>query len=143
MSPETAPSPDRPRRGGLFTRIFLTFLTTAIASAVVAAVAGFSFAARLSSEWIEQATETIDQRIPELQAALGDAPTLEQSTRALGQELDAQVGVFDRKGQRLAGEGPLACPEARSGTDDSPCARASRWCSGAGASSPPGSPMPC
>ena len=37
MSPETAPSPDRPRRGGLFTRIFLTFLTTAIASAVVAA----------------------------------------------------------------------------------------------------------
>ncbi|MCB9713393.1 MAG: HAMP domain-containing protein [Myxococcales bacterium] len=110
MSPETAPSPDRPRRGGLFTRIFLTFLTTAIASAVVAAVAGFSFAARLSSEWIEQATETIDQRIPELQAALGDAPTLEQSTRALGQELDAQVGVFDRKGQRLAGEGPPRLP---------------------------------
>lgn len=109
MSREDVP-PDRPRRGGLFARIFLTFLATAVASAIVAAVAGFTFAARFSADWIEEATEAIDAHGPQLQAAVHDPEQLDQAARELGERLDSRVGIYERRGRRIAGEGPPRLP---------------------------------
>ncbi|MEM7158741.1 MAG: ATP-binding protein [Myxococcota bacterium] len=104
MSGEPAKTP-RKRSGSLFTRIFLTFLATALASAVVAAVSGYTFATRFSSEWIEETTAAIDEHATDFQAAVGDEAALAREAQALGESLDAMVGVYDRRGHRLAGRG--------------------------------------
>lgn len=103
-------TPTRTRRGGLFTRILITFVATALASALVAAVAGFTFARRFSSEWIAEATTAIDDISDRFQAASGDEEALALLAAELGEELDAKVGIFNRRGQKLAGEGPKRLP---------------------------------
>ena len=98
------------RRGGLFRRILVTFLATAVLSAVVAAVAGYTFAARFSSEWVGEVVDAVDARAESLHAALDDEPALSRAMRELGEELDAAVGLYGRRGQKLAGEGPPRLP---------------------------------
>lgn len=106
------PSPAEPskRRGGLFRRILATFLASAVISAVVAAVAGYTFAARYSSEWVGEVVEAIDLSRDRFAEAGGDEAVLAEITTELGQELDAQVGLFSRRGQKLVGEGPPRLP---------------------------------
>lgn len=108
MSDPSPPAP--PRSGGLFRRILITFLTTAVASAVVAAVAGYTFAARFSSEWVGEAVEAIDVRTERLAAAIHDEPALAELAAEIGHELDAQVGVYGRRGHKLSGDGPPRLP---------------------------------
>ncbi len=106
---------ERRRRGGLFTRIFATFVVTALASAVVAAVAGYSFAARFSSEWVADVEEQFDQFGPQLQAAVGDDAALHALTEQMGRQLDATVGVYGDRGVKILGEGPNRLPRGNRG----------------------------
>lgn len=109
MSPAPAPA-DPLRRGGLFRRILMMFLGTAVAAALVAAVAGYTFAARFSSEWVGEVVETIDASVPALVAAGEDEPALDAITSDLGQRLDAHVAIYGKRGRKIVGEGPPHLP---------------------------------
>jgi len=108
MSPPEA-SGGHPR-GGLFARILLTFVATALASALVAAVAGYTFAGRFSAGWIAEVEEVIEQHASELQAAYGDDAAMTEIIGRMGAQLDARVGVYRRKGHRILGSGPPHLP---------------------------------
>jgi signal transduction histidine kinase len=108
MSPTVLPTPKR--RGGLFGRILATFLATAVASAVVAAVAGYMVAARYSAEWVAQVVEAIDAHAERFAAAGTDEAALDALTSEIGQQLDARVGFYTRRGHKLAGDGPPRLP---------------------------------
>ena len=110
MSPAPSPAASPRHRGGLFRRILAMFLGTAAAAAVVAAVAGYSFAARFSSEWVGEVAEAIELRSGALQAAGEDEAALAAIMAELGRELDAEVGVFGKRGRKIAGEGPPELP---------------------------------
>ncbi len=109
MSPAGSPTDER-RRGGLFGRILLTFVATALASALVAWVAGFMFANRFSAGWIADVEEAIETQSPALQAARHDDEEMARLVKDMGQQLDAHVGVYRRRGQRVLGDGPRHLP---------------------------------
>lgn len=109
--PEPEPGPVAPtRRGGLFTRILLTFVVTALASAIVAGIAGFTFARQASSEWIVDARAALDAVADELHDASEDRQALAEIAARVSTELDSPVGVYSRRGKRIAGDGPPAIP---------------------------------
>jgi signal transduction histidine kinase len=85
-------------------------LATAVTSAVVAAVAGYTFAARYSSEWVGQVVEAIDAHEDRFAEAGTDEAALLALTTEIGQQLDARVGVYTRRGHKLAGDGPPRLP---------------------------------
>ncbi len=107
---ETAAAERAKPRGGLFRRILATFLATAVTSAVVAAVAGYTFAARFSSEWVGEVVEAIESHREAFAEAGSDQAALADITVALGLQLDAQVGLYSRRGQKLVGDGPARLP---------------------------------
>lgn len=106
----TAAPPERSRRGGLFARIFFTFVATALASAMIAGIAGFTFARRASTEWIEEARAALEESADDLHAATGDNDALAALAQEIGEQLDAPVGVYSAKGKRLLGDGPPMLP---------------------------------
>lgn len=113
-----APSPAPRHRGGLFRRILAMFLGTAVAAALLAAVAGYSFAARFSSEWVGEVVDTIEASADRLEAAGDDEQALAALMADLGRELDAQVGLYGKRGRKLVGEGPLHLPHELRGRRD-------------------------
>ncbi|MCH9684987.1 MAG: HAMP domain-containing protein [Deltaproteobacteria bacterium] len=104
------PAVTRRRRGGLFARIFITFVVAAIASAIVAGLAGFTFATRFSAQWVAEVEEQLEDYGPRFQAAVGDPLALQELTQELGEQVDATVGVFGPGGRKVAGEGPARLP---------------------------------
>lgn len=98
------------RRGGLFRRILVMVLGTAVAAALLAAVAGYTFAARFSSEWVGEVVDAIDARAESLRAAGDDEQAIAAVMAELGAELDAEVGLYGKRGRKLAGEGPPHLP---------------------------------
>ncbi|MEM6995037.1 MAG: ATP-binding protein [Myxococcota bacterium] len=114
--PERKPAPASARAhaygGGLFRRIFLTFLLTVIASATVASVGGYFFAGRFNADWIADTSDAVDDAEQRVVAALHDRPALEAEVAALSERLHADVGVYMRPGGLVAGEGPKRVPRA-------------------------------
>jgi signal transduction histidine kinase len=94
------------------------FLATAVAAALLAAVAGYTFAARFSSEWVGEVVDVIDAHVTLLQDAGDDEATLSAITAELGRQLDAQVGIYAKRGRKLAGEGPQHLPPEVRGRRD-------------------------
>lgn len=109
-APPRAPAGGPLRRGGLFRRILAMFLGTAFAAALLAAVAGYTFATRFSAEWVGEAVEAIEARSDALRAAGEDEQALTVIMAELGLELDAQVALYGKRGRKIAGEGPLHLP---------------------------------
>jgi signal transduction histidine kinase len=105
-------------RGGLFRRILAMFLGTAVAAALVAAVAGYSFAARFSSEWVSEVAVAVEARLDALRAAGEDEAALTAIMAELGRTLDADVGLYGKRGRKIAGEGPLHLPHDFRGRRD-------------------------
>jgi signal transduction histidine kinase len=96
----------RPRRSGLFRRIFLTFLLTLIASAVAVGALVFAYANAHGPAWVEGVIDRVEAMSPELLDELHDPRALEQRARELSEDFDAQVSIHDRRGRLVAGEGP-------------------------------------
>ena len=109
MSPAPSPTPSM-HRGGLFRRILAMFLGTAVAAAAVAAIAGYTFATRFSSEWVGEVVQAIEAQSDELQAAGEDEAALTAIMAELGQRLDADVALYGKRGRKVAGEGPPHMP---------------------------------
>ncbi len=98
--------------GGLFRRIFLTFVLTVFASAAVASVGGYVFASRFNADWVADTTEAIEAAEPELLDDLHDPGALAAHVDRLSQVLRADVAVYLRPGGKLAGQGPDRVPPA-------------------------------
>jgi len=96
----------RPRRSGLFRRIFLTFLLTLIASAVAVGAMVFAYANAHGPDWVEAVIDRVEAMSPQLLDELHDPAALEQRTRDLSEELDVRVSIHDWQGRLVAGEGP-------------------------------------
>lgn len=110
MSEAPSPAASPRHRGGLFRRILAMFLGTAAAAAVVAAVAGYTFAARFSSEWVGEVAESVESRASALRDAGEDEAALTAIMAELGRELDAEVGLYGKRGRKIAGDGPPLLP---------------------------------
>jgi len=110
MSPAATPAPASGHRGGLFRRILAMVLGTAVAAAALAAIAGYTFAARFSSEWVGEVVEAIEAKSDELQAAGEDEAALTVIMAELGEKLDAHVALYGKRGRKIAGEGPPHLP---------------------------------
>ncbi len=101
--------PARPR-GGLFRRIFATFVITVVVSTVVSAVGAYILATGTNREWVENTLDVLDAREDELHAAADDPAALGELVDALERELGTQTGVYVRgragAGRKIAGTGP-------------------------------------
>lgn len=104
-------APPRPsRRAGLFQRIFLTFVLTVVASAIVAGVGAYAFASRYSSDWVADTLEVLEAHEPDLLAALHDPQALAERVQALSDALGHDVAVYRRHDGLVAGRGPRRPP---------------------------------
>ncbi|MEM9460109.1 MAG: ATP-binding protein [Myxococcota bacterium] len=115
MSPRARPTSRRRSLGGLFGRILLTFVATALASAMVAAAAGYTFAARFSSEWIADVVDALEDHAAELEAGKSDQAVMAAVIEQLSEDLDAHVGLYDRRGYKQMGQGPDRIPRMLGG----------------------------
>lgn len=106
-------SREKARRSGLFRRIFLTFVLTVLTSAVVAGVGGYFFAARFSSDWLEQTESALEDAGPGLVAQLDDPLALEAAVAELAEDMDHDIAVYRRPGGLAAGVGPKRPPDLR------------------------------
>ncbi|MBL4687452.1 MAG: HAMP domain-containing protein [Nannocystaceae bacterium] len=96
--------------GGLFRRIFLTFVLTVFASAAVASVGAYVFASRFNADWVAETTAKIEAAEPALVAAVHNTRALETELAKLSAELNADVAAYLRPGGRIAGTGPKRMP---------------------------------
>ena len=107
--------PARPR-GGLFRRIFATFVITVVVSTVVSAVGAYILATGTNREWVEGALDVLAEHEDQLHAAADDPALLAVQVAALETEIGTDVAVYDRGrpgvGRKIAGSGPdLPPPE--------------------------------
>lgn len=108
MSQVAAPAP-RPR-GGLFRRIYLTFILTVVAFAGLVALAVLSLAGQYDARWVESVDAVVAAREPELAAALADPRARQRQLEALAAELDLRAALRDPEGRLLAGDPATRSP---------------------------------
>ena len=117
-SPPSPPPPPSPRGGGLFLRIYVTFILTVIAFAAIVGLVVLSLAGQYDAAWVESVDAAVAAREPALSrlvADSGDATSraaLEAEVAALASELDLRAAIHDREGNLLAGDPATRSPRA-------------------------------
>lgn len=99
------------RGGGLFRRIFATFVVTVVVSAVVSAVGAYAFATRFSTDWVADTMVVVDEHRDSLAAELDDPAALQDRLDAVSATLGSRVAIYGRRGHVVAGDGPPRLPE--------------------------------
>ena len=91
MSPPAATDAPRTaadaRRGGLFLRIYLTFILTVVAFAALVALAVLTLASPYDAAWVETVEAAVTAREPALTQHLADPDALTREVSALADEL--------------------------------------------------------
>ncbi len=103
---QTLPAPPV-RRGGLFLRIYFTFILTVVAFAALVGLVVLSLAGQYDAAWVESVDAAFAAREPTLTRLVAD-PTqhdaLETELAALAHELDLRAAIRDADGHLLAGD---------------------------------------
>lgn len=114
MSPDAGSSPrPPPRRGGLFLRIYLTFILTVVVLAALIGLVVLSLARPYDAAWVESVDAAVAAREPALSRlvlAASDRPTLESELRVLADQLDLRAAIRDPSGRLLAGDPATRSP---------------------------------
>jgi signal transduction histidine kinase len=100
----TATSRPGPRRGGLFRRIYLTFILTVVAFAGLVALAVLTLASPYDAAWVESVEAAVTTREPALTQLLSDTPALGRELSALADELQLRAVILDLDGDPIAGD---------------------------------------
>ncbi|MBK7828273.1 ATP-binding protein [Nannocystis sp.] len=96
--------PESRRRGGLFRRIYLSFVLTVVAFAALVGLAVLTLASPYDAAWVESVDAAVTAREPALTQQLADRPALERELAALADELQLRAVLVDPDGKRLAGD---------------------------------------
>lgn len=108
MSPPAATdaprTPADARRGGLFLRIYLTFILTVVAFAALVALAVLTLASPYDAAWVETVEAAVTAREPALTQHLADPDALTREVSALADELHLRAVLLDLDGNPLAGD---------------------------------------
>ncbi|HEY0132878.1 MAG TPA: HAMP domain-containing protein, partial [Nannocystis sp.] len=105
-------------RGGLFLRIYVTFILTVIAFAAIVGLVVLSLAGQYDAAWVESVDTAVAAREPALSRLVAtiDDPAaraaLEAEVAALARELDLRAAIHDRDGHLLAGDPATRSPRA-------------------------------
>ncbi len=108
MSPGT-------RRGGLFLRIYVTFILTMVAFAAIVGVVTLSLADQYDAAWVESVDAAVATREPALSRLVADPSgraALEAEVAALARELDLRAAIRDTEGRLIAGDPATRSPRA-------------------------------
>lgn len=97
--------------GGLFKRIYITFVVTVVAATLVGAAASWFLVARQSEQWVAMTLNLLETENDALAAELRDRDALNRRVSEMAKEAGTEIGVYNRKGKRIAGQGPARTPE--------------------------------
>ncbi len=98
-------------RGGLFKRIYITFVVTVVAATLVGAAASWFLVARHSEQRVAMTLNLLEAENDPLAAEVRDREALDRRIATIAKEADTEIGVYNRKGKRIAGQGPARTPE--------------------------------
>ena len=106
-TPDAPGTPDA-RRGGLFLRIYLTFILTVVAFAALVALAVLTLASPYDAAWVESVEAAVTAREPALTQALASVRTSKAAVtaelNALASELKLRAVLLDLDGTPVAGD---------------------------------------
>ena len=108
-----SPAPPAARRGGLFLRIYVTFILTVVAFAAIVGVVVLSLAGQYDAAWVESVDAAVAAREPALTRLAVDPgrhAELAAEVAALAEELDLRVAIRDPDGRLLAGDPTTRSP---------------------------------
>ena len=107
--------PPSTRRGGLFLRIYVTFILTMVAFAAVVGVVVLSLAGQYDAAWVESVDAAVAAREPALSRLVADPSgraALGAEVAALARELDLRAAIRDTEGRLIAGDPATRSPRA-------------------------------
>lgn len=106
------------RGGGLFRRIYLTFVLTVVTFAGLVALVVLTLSGRHDAAWVESVDAAVASREPALVELLTaphrEPARLEQELAALAGELELRAAIRDPDGRLLAGDPETRSPRSRS-----------------------------
>jgi signal transduction histidine kinase len=101
----------RPTAGsGLFRRIYITFVITVFAAALVGAGTAWLFTERDGEVWVGNSLSMLGEQNDHLVSILHDHTLLQRELDELGSKLNTEVSVYDTEGDLIAGAGPPYVP---------------------------------
>jgi signal transduction histidine kinase len=101
----------RPAAGsGLFRRIYITFVITVFAAALVGAGTAWLLSERGGEVWVGNSIEQLGEQNDRLVELLGERSRLEGEVAELGDQLGTELALYDLDGELLAGQGPPHVP---------------------------------
>ena len=105
-----APSPRHRAGSGLFRRIYVTFVLTVLAAAVVGAGTAWLFQQRRGEIWVGNSLDRLAEEHDALVELLDDRDALAVRVDEMEEDLHTEISVYRPDGERLHGKGPLADP---------------------------------
>jgi signal transduction histidine kinase len=101
------------RSSGLFRRIYATFVVTVLASALGVGVGAYLLARSLSADWVGDTLQHLADRNDDLVASLHDPQVFATILAQVEDDLNQTLTVYDARGDRIAGDGPITMPGPR------------------------------